>query len=625
MSATSSTSIPKTRPQQLMPEGEDASKALQSLLHILGFNPGTVDGDFYTGSKGAYDQARAKYSFLPELGTRPDQGALEQVFRAVDQNLQTNVAFQQDYLRGIAAEDNVVQLQGALVAGGSWANRNLGDRISNAEPVRIDGERGTLTNRAVRNASTLTGVATLQASLNLLIGTNLQPNGLMTEDTKTAMQTYAQKNGLQLTDDVQQNFTLVVQDIDQKQGDALRARVSEVLRTDTDLRAPDARTLDAQIVMNGFALDRELDVRTAPDGRQTDTQITAELSHTRTVIAPATGVSLAPPQPTAEVAPPAPPEPVAAVGNPFGLNDMYRVTRNDVLRDVQSIVDRQNAAGSPQHILAYSEESRGFLLISRAEGQSSSTVFQISDRNVGQVLSAVNDGSMALDKSASHYIAEKVHGDDPETRSYSIDELRTAFAAHPTKFTSDTREGLLTTSARLPTGVTVTYGLDDFHDSLNRMDSKRDWRNATDPIAVRDYVIQLRQAVREVREERPATLPQWTGGELNDQNSVEINVGGQTARVPSEIWNGIADNMSHTQRGFSTGRDESSMIRTGGATQDSTPGSELSTGFRDAGGTGEDLVAENAADLSVDPDGSESAPAAPAPGAVPVQRLARNA
>lgn len=621
MSGTSANTTPKTRPTQLMPEGENAAKALQSLLHILGFNPGTVDGDFYTGSKAAYDQARARYSFLPELSARPDDAALEQVFRAVDQNLQSNVAFQQDYLRGIAAEDNVVQLQGALVAGGSWANRHLGDRISNAEPVRIDGERGTLTNRAVRNASTLTGVATLQASLNLLIGTNLAPNGLMTEDTQAAMRTYAERNNLQLTDNVQENFTLVAQDIDQKQGDALRARVSEVLRTDADLRAPDARTLDAQIVMNGFALDRELDVRTAPDGRQTDNRITAELSHTRTVIAPATGVSLAPPQPVAEAAPPAPAEPVAEVGNPFGLNDMYRVTRNDVLRDVQSIVDRQNTAGSPQHILAYSEESRGFLLISRAEGQSSSTVFQISDRNVGQILSAVNDGSMALDNSASKYIAEKVHGDNPETRSYSIDELRTAFAARPTKFTSDTREGLLTTSARLPTGETVTYGLDDFHDGLNRMDSKRDWRNAPDPVAVRDYVIQLRQAVKEAREERPATLPQWTGGELNEQNSVEINVGGQTARIPADIWNGVAENMSHTQRGFSTGRDESSVIRTAAVAQSGTPSSELSSGFREAGTSGEDLVAENAADINVEAQDHDVQPgaAAPAPAAAPLR------
>lgn len=609
MSGTSATSAPKTRPTQLMPEGEDAVKALQSLLHILGLNPGKVDGDFGTNSKAAYDEARAKYSFLPDLTTRPDQSALEQVFRAVDQNLQTNVSFQQDYLRGVAAERDVVELQGALVAGGSWANRHLGDRISDAESVDIDGDNGTLTQRAKRNAATLTGVATMQASLNLLIGTELKPNGLMTAETQTSMQSYAEKNGLQLTGDVQQNFTLVVQHIDEKQGDALRARVGEVLRTDSDLRAPDARTLDAQIVMNGFALDKGLDVRTAPDSRQTDTRITAENSHTRTVIAPQTGVSLSSPQP-APVA-----EAEAESGPPFGLNEMYRVTRRDVLEDVASIAERQrDSAESPQHILAYSEESRGFLLISKGEGQSPATVYQISDRNVGQIMSGINDSSIALDTSARKDIAEKVHGDNPETKAYGSEELRTAFAQRPTQFTGDTREMLLTTSVRMPDGAAVTYGLDNFYDGLDNMDSKRDWGHTPDPIAVRDYVLELKAAVREVREERPTTLPEWKGFALNDQNSVEINVGGQTTRVPSDIWKGVAENMSETQRGFSVGRNESAVLRTsepsnGSASEGGKPGGELSDRFGQVGTPAEttsDIVTENATDVAVEPaDGAE--------------------
>ncbi|MBP7757681.1 MAG: hypothetical protein KA099_05500 [Alphaproteobacteria bacterium] len=613
MSGTSATNTPRTRPTQLMPEGEDAVKALQSLLHILGVNPGKVDGDFGTNSKTAYDEARAKYSFLPDLTTRPDQSALEQVFRAVDQNLQTNVSFQQDYLRGVAAERNVVELQGALVAGGSWANRHLGDRISDAESVDIDGDNGTLTQRAKRNAATLTGVATMQASLNLLIGTELKPNGLMTAETQTAMQSYAEKNGLQLTGDVQQNFTLVVQHIDEKQGDALRARVGEVLRTDSDLRAPDARTLDAQIVMNGFALDKGLDIRTAPDSRQTDTRITAENSHTRTVIAPQTGVSLSTPQP-APVA-----EAEAESGPPFGLNEMYRVTRRDVLEDVASIAERQrDSAESPQHILAYSEESRGFLLISKGEGQSPATVYQISDRNVGQIMSGINDSSIALDTSARKYIAEKVHGDNPETKAYGSEELRTAFAQRPTRFTGDTREMLLTTSVRMPDGSAVTYGLDNLHDGLDNMDSKRDWDHAPDPIAVRDYVLELKAAVREVREERPTTLPEWKGFALNDQNSVEINVGGQTTRVPAEIWKGVAENMTQTQRGFSVGRNESAILRTaeasnGSASEGGKPGGDLSNSFGQVGTTAEaasDIVTENAADVAVQSaDGAESEPA----------------
>lgn len=604
----------KTRPSQLMPAGTEADKALQGFLHIMGFNPGTVDGDFGGSSKTAYDQARAQYSFLPDLPANPDEAAMAEVFRAIDRALQTDTAFQQRYLQGVRSETNVTELQGALVAGGSWANRHLGDRISNAETIRIDGDRGTLTTRATRNAATLTGIATMQSSLNLLSDAGLTPNGTLDTATLGAMQNYAQRKNIAWdANNIQENFRLIMESIQTTDKDALRARVVEVLNADTDYRAPDARTLDAQIVMNGYARQQGLDIRTAPDGRQTDTRITPENSHTRTMIAPQTGVDLKPPAPTTgpvEAVAAAEPEP-AAFSPPFGLNGSYRVTRADVLREVQSIADRQNAnPDSAEHILAYSEESRGFLLISRNETEGRSMVYQISDRNVGQIMSGINDGSIAMDVSARKYIAETVHGNQEGTRAYGAEELRTAFSENAARFTSGTREGLLTTSARLSNGDTLTFGLDDLHDALGKIDSKRDWSGETDPVVMRDYIRELRDAAKDAREERYVNIPEYPGGALDASNSVELNIGGQTTRVPAEVWTRIAGSLE-TQRGFSTGRNASALETVSrAAPADATTTSPDAAGNRELSSTftrqntvfADDIVAENAADIDITAD-----------------------
>lgn len=601
----------KTRPSQLMPTGSDAEKALQGFLHIMGFNPGTADGDFGNTSKTAYDRARAQYGFLPELSANPDDASLAEVFRAIDRGLQNDTAFQQRYLQGLSTERNATNLQGALVSGGSWVNRHLGDRISNAEAIRIDGERGALTNRGVRNAATLTGIATMQSSLNLLTGSNLAPTGTINADTLTVMRSYAQEKSLEWSNDVQEDFTRIVRHIQTAENEKLHQRVAEILNADTDYSAPDARTLDAQIVMNGFARQQGLDIRTAPDARQTDSRITPERSHTRTMIAPQTGVELnAAPAPAEEptAVAEAAPEPAPEAGPPFGLKEMYRVTRSNVLRDVQPIVDRQTGnPDSPQHILAYSEASRGFLLISRTE-EGRSAVYQISDRNVGQIMEGITDGSVAMDVSARKYIAETVHGNTPETRAYSTEELRAAFAENATRFTAGTRERLLTTSARLPGGEVQTFGLDDLHDGLNKIDSKRDWRDQEDPVAVRDFVRELRQAARAAREERYVNIPEWQGAPLTEENSVEMNIGGQTTRVPKEIWDRLAQTMSDTQRGYSTGRNNASALEVTGAPAPASgasanpdgAGGELSSNFgRQSVAYADDIVAENAADIDI--------------------------
>ncbi|MCB1682684.1 MAG: hypothetical protein H6858_05740 [Rhodospirillales bacterium] len=598
----------KTRPSQLMPTGDNAIKALEGFLLVMGFHAEPVNGQFSAADKAAYDQARTQYSFLPELGDTPDESAMLAVFQAIDRGLQDNVTFQQHYIEGVKSQTNASALQGALVAGGSWANRHLGDHISNAEPIAIDGDRGTLTNRGVRNAATLTGVATMQSSLNLLTGSSLTPSGIIDAGTLTTMRSYAQAKGLEWSDNTQEDFARITQYIQANEGDALRTKIAEALNTDSDHSAPDAHTLDAQIVMNGLARQAESDIRTAPDSRQTDSHITDEKSHTRTVIAPETGVELTPHQPTT-----GPEETIAAEHHehtpappPFGLNAMYRVTRHDVLEQIQPVIDRQNASETaPQNILAYSEKANGFLLITKTETEGQSAVYQISDRNVSQILSGITDGSIALDESASKHIAEIVHGESAETTAYTVAELRTAFAGDATRFTGNTRERLLTTSATLTNGDGLIFGLDDMHDALNKLDSKRDWAGQEDPIAIRDYIRDLRNATRDAREERTFTVPQWQGGALDASNSVEVNIGGQSTRIPSQIWDRISTTLSETQRGFSTGRNASTLERRNseGAliSAAQTPDSgTLAGNFGAAGDVAEDLIASNASDIGAE-------------------------
>ena len=609
----------KTRPSHLMPTGDNAIKALEGFLLVMGFNPDRVNGTFSAADKAAYDQARTQYSFLPEITDSPDDTAMLAVFQAIDRGLQNNVAFQQDYVEGVRSQTNTSALQGALVAGGSWANRHLGDRISNGESITIDGDRGILTNRGARNAPTLTGVATLQSSLNLLTGSNLTPTGIIDSGTLTIMHSYAQEKGIEWSNDTQADFGRIVEHIQANEGDALRTKIAEALNGDTDHRAPDPRTLDAQIVMNGLARQAGSDTRTAPDSRQTDSRITDEMSHTRTVIAPETGVVLTPAEPEIAQAQEVKAEP------PFGLNSMYRVTRRDVLQEVEAISARQNANESgPEHILAYSEEARGFLLISKTGTEGQSTVYQVSDKNVSRIMSGITDGSIALDTSASKFIAEKVHAGAEETRAFSTEELRTAFAENATRFTGDTRERLLTTSATLTNGDQLTFGLDDLHDALNRIDSKYDWQGQDDPVAVRDYVRGLRQAAEDAREERPSTLPEWRGAALDATNSVEVDIAGQTTRIPSEIWDRTYATLSETQRGFSTDRNASALeVRTASETvngREAEASGQLASDFGNVVEYADDAVAANMADIGVETDVPDTnIPGERAPEAAPVR------
>ncbi len=530
----------KTRPEQLVVAESDRGVALQSFLQIMGFDPNGVDGVIGDDTKAAYDGAREQYSFLPELSDDPQAQELLTVFTAIDQGLQDDVAFQRQYVTGINAEDNATNLQGALVAGGSWANEHLGDRISGAQAIDIDGDRGELTDRGVRNAASLTGVAGMQATLNLLADAGLTPNGIFDEDTNSALQAYANEDGIELTDNAQDNFVAVRAYIQENEGDTLRAKVAEVLNADENTSEPDADTLNAQIVMNDFARQAGSDVRTAPDSLQTDSQITAEMSHTRTVIAPEVGVDLEESTPDVEI-----------IVQHY-VDNKYEIVRNDVRNEVGSIMEQQASNPDyPSAVLAYSQESNGYVLVVNDQGIEDSTVYQISDQNVENILGQVADGSIALDVSAQTHIAEELHGNRSGTEAYTTEELRTAFVGDADRFTSNTKESLLTTQVHSPDGSYVTFGLDDLHDGLDHMDSKHDWDGFDNPEEIRDYVRELRQAAEDAREERPVTVPVWQHGELDDTNSVEIDLGGEEmARVPAEIYYAVTADMQRTESGF---------------------------------------------------------------------------
>lgn len=534
-----------------MPSGEEAHKALQGFLHIMGFDPGNVDGDFRTNSIAAYNEAREQYSFLPELSSNPSAESVTNALSSIDNALQTNVAFQRQYVEGVTSAEDTTQLQGALVAGGSWANRHLGDRISNAEAIAIDGERGILTERGTRNATTLTGVATMQSSLNLLTGSDLRSTGIYDDATNTVLRNYAEEKGIELTDNAQENFVTVQQYIRENEGETLRARVAETLNSDQDYSAPDERTRDAQIVMNGLAREGGSNTRTAPDARQTDSQITEEMSHTRNVITQESGVDLTVEEPALD-------EIVCIAPH---VDRMYEITRNNVLDEMQPLLDQQaNNPECAEAVLAYSEEARSYVLITKNPSGEGSSVYQISDRNVADISEDIANGSIAIDSSASTIIAERMHGNRSDTQAYTMDEIRSEFAENPNRYTHDTRESLLTTSVYLPSGQEATYQVDDLHDALNRLDSKNDWEGEENPYVIRDYIKDLREAAEDVREEREIrTIPQWQGEELTDENSVEIRLGEENVRVPSEIYARITDQMEESERGYSQGRDVSAL------------------------------------------------------------------
>ncbi len=540
------------RPAQLEPSADIASKALQGFITVMGQDPGSVDGQIGSQTLDAYRQLQTHFGFLPNISENAGPAELSSVMAVIDQSLQDNVAFQDAYVRGIQNQSDTLALQGALVAGGVWVNRHLGDRISEAEPINMDGDRGRLTERGVRNGVYMVGVSHLQSSLNLLEDAGVNVNGIMDASTREAMRNYAQNRGIELSPDLQNDFLRVNQYILENELDNLRGLAGNALATDGDTSQFDTQTRDAQIVMNYLAGIEGKDVRTAPDGLQTDSAITLERSHTRTVIAPAVGV-------VPEVYTPETVVRASTGANPYGLSDVFEVTRADVLSDVSAITNlQQSNPESPGQVLAYSEAGHCYVLISGNEG-ADSQAYQISDTNVDHILAGVQDGSIALDHSAQKQIALELHGDSSETVAYDASEIREAFGSSPQRFTVETQEELMTTQAQLSDGSNIRFGLDDLHDALDQMDSKFDWPEAQDPIAVRDYVRDLRQAVEDGREERPVTMPQWRGGELDTSNSVEISVNGQTTRVPQEVWDGLDAKLTETESGYSVGEKRSAL------------------------------------------------------------------
>lgn len=244
---------------------------------------------------------------------------------------------------------------------------------------------------------------------------------------------------------------------------------------------------------------------------------------------------------------------------PFGIAKSFEVTRNDVLTELaDTIASQENNPEAPRYILAYSEEANSYMLVHRSDITDARGVYQISDTNVERILSGIEDGSIALDSSASRMIAETVHGNNPRTVSYTTDELRSAFAASPQRFTHETREELLTTTMERPDGLLIRFAIDDLHDALDKMDSRRDWPEASDPAAVASYVSALRQAAEDAREERTVTAPQWHEP-LTFENAVEIKLGDETILVPTEVWEGIEGQLQRTESGFSTTRDNSTL------------------------------------------------------------------
>ncbi|MAQ71445.1 MAG: hypothetical protein CL565_04545 [Alphaproteobacteria bacterium] len=546
----------KTRPDQLLPEGELAVKSVQSFLKVMGFNPGTIDGDFGNNTMAAYNAARERYDFLPDLGDSFEPSEAQAIFSSIDENLQTNLSFQKDYLNEVGSETNVTASQGSLVAGGAWANRHLGDRISEAEAIEMDGVRGVLTSRGLRNVTSMTGIATIQSSLNLLNGAGLETDGKFGPLTQAAMNEYAAGKGIEITGDAQEDFIAVYSYMQENELDNLREAAVGVLNGDTDYSAVDASTLDAQIVMNSLARQQGLDIRTAPDGLQTDSRITVENSHTRNVIAPATGVQLQAAPPTAPV--------VAEVDeNPYGLADEFIVTRAKIVNEVSDIAARQAASEqAPQNILAYSDEANAYVLVSRSEVTGESTVFQITDTNVAQVMGGLDDGSIVFHPSAHNRIERTLNRDNYRPRDYSPAETRAAFTGDPDSFTTDTKEQYMTTTVRLPDGAINRFQLDDLHDGLDKMDSKNDWRGSSNPEGIRDYVNELKHAVRDVREERGGfEAPEWRGGALDNTNSVVITLEGQEVRMPMEVWNGIEGQMQISESGYRRGHNNSAVVQ----------------------------------------------------------------
>lgn len=534
-----------TRPTELMPTGEQAVMSIQSLITVMGGDTNGIDGNFGEASMAAYNALRAQYPDLPDIGESLDEAEIPQILEAAETLLDDNSTFSQAFVRGLTSEDNLLVRQGAVSAVGGWTNEHLGDRISEAQSVI--GKNSELTDRAVRNTIKTTGVSGMQASLNLLDPeANLEIDGLIGDSTRQAMQRYAEANELELVEgDDQANFETITTHLESEgQVAALQVAILAVQANDDDPSAPDLNTESAQVfVSRGGNL-------TAIDGRFTDGAITMENSQTAARIRTVAG------EPAAEAAAEVEGTEIVVEASlpPFGINDSFEISRNDVLTEMSDIIARQeNNPESAEHVLAYSNEVNSYVLIARSVN-GVSNIYQISDDNVALIMPAVSDGSILFDRSANEDIYNTLQRRNGGDMPYRDDaDFRQVFAENPTRFTEGTHDSILTTTAGLPDGQTIRFSVDDLHDAADKQDSRSDWSHTDDPRAYQDFTKQLREAAEDVRGGRPiGEMPTWDRYELTPENSVEISLGGQLVAVPTEIWTQIDAQMQRSESAYST-------------------------------------------------------------------------
>ncbi|MAF67755.1 MAG: hypothetical protein CMH25_00210 [Micavibrio sp.] len=530
-----------------MPTGEQAVMSIQSLITVMGGDTNGIDGNFGEASMAAYNALREQYASLPDIGETLDEAEIPQILEAAETLLDDNSTFSQAFVRGLTGEENALVRQGAVNAVGGWANEHLGDRISEAQAVAMDGQAGEMTDRAVRNTIKTTGVSGMQASLNLLDPeANLEIDGLIGDSTRQAMQRYAEANELELVEgDDQANFETITTHLESEgQVAALQVALLAVQANDDDPSAPDLNTESAQVfVSRGGNL-------TAIDGRFIDGAITMENSQTEARIRTVAG------EPAAEAAAEVEGTEIVVEASlpPFGINDSFEISRNDVLTEMSDIIARQeNNPESAEHVLAYSNEVNSYVLIARSVN-GVSNIYQISDDNVALIMPAVSDGSILFDRSANEDIYNTLQRRNGGDMPYRDDaDFRQVFAENPTRFTEGTHDSILTTTAGLPDGQTIRFSVDDLHDAADKQDSHSDWSHTDDPRAYQDFTKQLREAAEDVRGGRPiGEMPTWDRYELTPENSVEISLGGQLVRVPTEIWTQIDAQMQRSESAYST-------------------------------------------------------------------------
>lgn len=546
-----------TRPTELMPTGEQAVMSIQSLITVMGGDTNGIDGNFGEASLASYNALREQYSSLPDIGETLDEAEIPQILAAVETLMDDNIAFSQAFVRGLAGEENALVRQGAVNAAGGWTNEHLGDRISEAQAVAMDGQAGELTERGVRNTIKTTGVSGMQASLNLLDPeASLEIDGIIGPLTRAAMQRYAEENELELVEgDDQANFETITTHLESEgQVAALHVALLAVQGNDTDPSAPDLQTESAQVFVS---LQGNL---TAIDGRFSDNSIAIENSQTAARINSTAGEPAPEAEATTEAA--ATEIVVEASLPPFGINDSFEISRNDVLTEMEGIIARQeNNPESAEHVLAYSNEVDTYVLVAR-DVNGVSSVYQISDETIANIMPHISDGSILIDNSAAQEIAETDYERDRAegTVSYNDAQIRAALADNPTRFTHDTKESILTTTAGFADGRVMRFSVDDLHDAANRQDSRSDWSHTDDPRAYQDFTKQLREAAEDVREGRPiGKMPTWNRHELTSENSVEINLGGQLVAVPTEIWTQLDTQMRASESAYTSEGDKGQL------------------------------------------------------------------